>query len=241
MARAGIRRRCAAEEAADEALRDGQLEDAETLLKDALEGYRLVEDAHRQGRTLLKTGIARMHDDPQEALLLIGQAEALFDPTAEPILACCARHHEIWCLNDLGYPAGALRLLESSRPLCRRFRRLQLVTRQQSWLEARIDHRLGKHQEAEDRLRLVVKMLLADLKHPNELLLVALDLLRAMAAREGTKARMLEVLDSLCSLFDDLGLHPLRLAVWIQLRRNVEQGLPEDFDWGEIQYFFRYA
>ena len=241
MARAGIRRGCVAEEAADEALRDGELEDAETLLQEALEVYRLAEDAHRRGRTLLKTGIARMHEDPQDALLLFGQAEALFDPTAEPILAWCTRHHEIWCLNDLGYPADALRILESSRPLYRRFRRLQLVTRQQPWLEARIDLRLGRHQQAEDRLRLIVKMLLADLEHPDDLLLVALDLLRAMAAQEGTRPRMLQILDAFCSLFDNLRLHPLHLAVWIQLRRNVEQGIPEDFDWPAVQYFFRYG
>jgi len=80
----------------------GRFEDAEVLLSQALKEYRLVKDAHREGRTLLKMGIAKGYYDPQSAIGLFAQAEPLFDLKEEPILAWCSRHNVLWCLNDLG-------------------------------------------------------------------------------------------------------------------------------------------
>jgi tetratricopeptide (TPR) repeat protein len=244
MTRQEIRRGNPAEEAADASLQRGEFEEAEASLRQALARYRLVGDTHREGRALLKMGMATMYERPAEALMLCGQAESLFDAKAEPILAWCSRHHRIWCLNDLGRPDEALALLDRSRALYRRYRRLDFVTRQLHWLEARIDIRSGRHQDAERRLRWLVIGLLKEIERPgelfDELVMLAVDLVRSMALQEGKTRLAIEAIDTFFPYFDSLRLHPLRLAAWFKLGQRLGDGLVLGWDdWDVIQDFFR--
>ncbi len=218
----------------------GQFEAAEVLLQQALKEYRLIKDTHREGRTLLKMGVAKMYHDQQSALALFAQAEPLFDLKEEPILAWCSRHNVIWCMNDLGQTAEALGLLDKSRPLYRKFGRRDLwVTLRLYWIEARIAFNFGRHEEAEDILRSLFDKLEAEGNHPLELVLIAVDLAHSMAVQEGRARDTILMIEKLLPILESLRLHQQGIAVWILLQQQIGKGLADKLKWEGIQDYFR--
>jgi tetratricopeptide (TPR) repeat protein len=218
----------------------GQFEAADVLLQRALKEYRLIQDTHREGRTLLSLGVAKMYHDPQTALALFAQAESLFDLKEEPILAWCSRHNVIWCLNDLGETREALTLLDKSRSLYRKFARRDLwVALRLYWLEGRIAFNLNKPEEAEDILRLLFEKLALEGNHPLELVLIAVDLLHAIAVQQTRTNDAVAMIEKLIPLLRRLGLHQQGIAVWILLQQQIGKGLVDALKWLEIQDYFR--
>lgn len=216
----------------------GEFPAAEVLLQNALKEYRRVKDTHREGRTLLKIGAVKMHSDPQSALALFAYAEPLLDLKEEPLLAWHLRHQVIWCMNDLGQAAEPLGLLEKSRTLYRKFgRRDREVTLRLHWLEGRIALNLGHHREAEDILGRLIGVLEAGSRHPMEVALVAVDLVRAIAAQEDrTRDAILMVERLVPSL---RRLHREAIALWLSLKVEIAEGRAEEIKWREIQDYFR--
>ena len=131
----------------------GRLEEAAALLDVVIEIYEDIRDLHRQGRALISKGLLLAYaDQPEQGLGLITRGLGLIDPEQEPRLALMANHNIAWCLNDCGRPGEALLHLEGVRHLygafSDRWTCLRLV-----WLEARIAAGLGRHEEAERKLR----------------------------------------------------------------------------------------
>ena len=219
----------------------GQFEAAEMLLEHALKEYRLIKDTHREGRTLLKLGLAKMYaSDPQSALALFAKAEPLFDLKEEPILSWCSRHNVIWCMSDLGQMTEALALLDQSRRLYRKFGRRDFwVTLRLYWLEGRIAFNFGRYEESEDILGLLVEKLEVEGTHPLELVLATIDLVHAMAVQRNRSRETILVIEKIIPVLRDLGLHAQGIAVWILLEQQISKGLADQLKWQEIQDYFR--
>jgi tetratricopeptide (TPR) repeat protein len=216
----------------------GEFEAAEVLLQNALKEYRRVKDTHREGRTLLKIGAVKMHADPQSALALFAYAEPLLDLKEEPLLAWHLRHQVIWCMNDLGQAAEALGLLEKSRMLYRKFgRRDREVTLRLHWLEGRMALNLGHYREAEDILRRLIGLLDAGSRHPMEVALVAVGLLRAIAIQEDRTRDAVLLVERMVPAMRRL--HQEAIALWLSLKVEIAEGRAEGIKWREIQDYFR--
>lgn len=218
----------------------GRYDEAEHSFNNALVEYSHAGDEHMQGRTLLLMASSALYYDPLKALDQLGRANALFDPSIEPFLDWCSRHSEIWALNEVGNPEGALQLLEASRGLYSHFGFADIWVRLRGyWVEARIAFSLGKIQEAER----ILAMLFADLdhegKHPVDLTLIAVDLLHAMSVQENRQEDVIAFSDKLLPLLRNLGLHDQGRAVMLMLRDALASRTLDGVAWQRIKSYFR--
>jgi tetratricopeptide (TPR) repeat protein len=134
----------------------GRFESAVELLEVVIEIYEEVGDPHRKGRALISQGLFNSYaGKSRKAVKQLRQGLALIDRDQEPRLLLMARHNLAWALNDSGKPEEALRQLESIRRSYPEFPDSWSGLRLQ-WLEGRIAIRLGKLEEAEQRLRAVL-------------------------------------------------------------------------------------
>ncbi len=128
--------------------------EADKLIDKAIAIYDEVKDLHRKGRSLIAKGVcAGANGSPKRAVDLIADGLQLLDHDLEPELVPIARHNLAWFLHDCGESKLAQELIE---PL-RRGGRCALLTDDSAdlrldWLEARIAHREGRLDEAEQRL-----------------------------------------------------------------------------------------
>lgn len=134
----------------------GWFDSAVELLEVVIEIYEEVGDPHRKGRALISQGLFNSYAGKlQKAVKQLRQGLALIDRDQEPRLLLMARHNLIWALNDSGKPEEALRQLESIRHCYAEYPDSWTGFRLQ-WLEGRIAMRLGKLEEAEQRLQAVL-------------------------------------------------------------------------------------
>jgi tetratricopeptide (TPR) repeat protein len=218
----------------------GRYDEAEHSFNNALVEYAHSGDEHMQGRTLLLMASSALYYDPMKALAYISRAVELYDPSIEPFLDWCSRHSEIWALNEVGKPEGALQLLEASREMYSHFGFADIWVRLRGyWVEARIAFNLGKVKEAEG----ILAMLFADLdhegKHPVDLTLIAVDLLHAMSVQEGRQEDIIAFSEKLLPLLRNLGLHDQGRAVMLLLRNRLVQGVLDGAAWVLLKRYFR--
>ncbi|HEX7183552.1 MAG TPA: hypothetical protein VF756_17085 [Thermoanaerobaculia bacterium] len=127
----------------------GEFERAMDVLDQAAAIYRSVNDAHMEGRILLKQADAIGYTDPRRAVELAQDGLARIDSLREPRLEWCGRHNLAHFLNDAGRTREALAMLEISRPLYAQFEDPWTQTRLH-WLEGKIARSLGDLAEAEE-------------------------------------------------------------------------------------------
>ncbi len=152
-----------------------RLVEAEVLFNRAARLYEHVGDSHLAGRTLVD--LARTFHEagqPDRAIATLVAGAQKLDLSREPSLYLLVVHNLANYLDAAGYPAHALRLLQSVRDR-RASRRSHLQLLRARWLEARISATLGLSDLAAQVLREVCTDLL-DLKLPYDAALAALEL-----------------------------------------------------------------
>lgn len=218
----------------------GRYDEAEHARNNALVEYTHAGDEHLQGRTLLSMAATASYHDPAKAIGYLGRANVLYDSSAEPFLDWCARHIEIWSLNEMGRPEAALQLLEDSRELYYQFGYSDLWVRLRGhWVEARIAFNLGQVVEAEKILAMLFHALDEEGNHPVDLTLIAVDLLQAISAQEGRQADIIAFSEMLLPLLRNLGLHDQGRAVMLLLRNRLLQGVIDNVRWQTLKSYFR--
>ena len=158
-----------------------QFADAERQFHRAASLYEAAGDRHLAGRTLLD--LARTFQEAGETgkaiATLYGGASRL-DLSREPSLFVMVVHNLAGYLDVAGFPAHALRLLQSLRDR-RTSRRSRLLLLRARWLEARIAATLGLAALASETLQRVCAGLL-DMKLPYDAALAALEMASVYAA-----------------------------------------------------------
>ncbi len=217
----------------------GEFETAEVALEEALELYRAVGDAHRQGRILLQMGEIIGHVAPDRGIAHIRKALALLDTTKEPRLAVCAQHALAWFLTDLDRHEEALAVLDRARPLYQQtqddFTQLRL-----HWLEAKIAHRRGDLGEAETIFQqLWEEFRVRDLNQ--EVVLVSIELAEVLT-KKGEAARAADLAAGCYSIMRSWGLHKDALAAWIVFQNALgalAEGKALGDLFGKVQEYYR--
>lgn len=218
----------------------GSYGDAERSYNNALAEYVSAGDEHQQGRTLLSMAASASYYDPAKAIDYLGRANGLYDSSVEPYLDWCARHIEVWALNEMERPEAALSLLEDSRELYTHFGSADSWVRlRMYWVEARIAFNLGKIKEAREILSMLFGLLDEEGKHPVELTLVAVDLLHAVAMQGERHEDVMRFAGDLLPLLRSLGLHDQGCAIILLLPEILRRGALDGARWKAIKDYFR--
>jgi tetratricopeptide (TPR) repeat protein len=216
----------------------GEYEIAEAALEDTLEAHRQVGDLHGQGRIYLQMGEVIGHVHPERGISHIERALELLEVSREPRLAVAARHALAWFLNDAGRSEEALDVIEAAGPLYEQSGE-NLILLRRRWLEARIAHGFGRHEEAEKMLRQVWDEFQARGLH-QEVVFVSIDLARVLTAR-GELAQAAELAERCWSIMRHWRLHRFALAAWLVFQNALAQGrVVGDFFLRVERYFRRY-
>lgn len=198
----------------------GEFETAVTILKKALSLYRAADDAHLQGRTLIRMGETIGYVKPEKALAYIERGLERMDPVREPRLALLAQHALAEFLTAAGRPREALAILDRARPLYREFQE-DTVQLRFHWLQGRVAHGLGSFAEAADILRQVREEFCArDVQR--DFLMISIDLAEAhVAARETATAE--SILEETTPILAGWTLHRNALAAWLTFQKALEE------------------
>jgi len=199
----------------------GEFETAETNLEGALHIYRLIGDAHAQGRTLIQMGDVIGHIDPERAIKHIRRGLALISPIVEPRLELCAKHALAWFTCDLGRPEDALAILDRARSLYAHHQDSYTQLRLH-WLEGRIAFRLGQLDEARTVFTRVWDEFHARDMH-QEMVLVAIDFAEVLAL-EGEVEGAAELARQVHTIMANWKIHRDALAAWLYFGRLLEEG-----------------
>jgi tetratricopeptide (TPR) repeat protein len=198
----------------------GEFETAVTILKKALALYRTADDAHLQGRTLIRMGEALGYVKPEKALAYIERGLERMNPVREPRLALLAQHALAEFLCAAGRPREALAILDRARPLYREFRE-DMVQLRLHWLQGRVAHALGSFAEAADILRQAREEFRARDLH-RDFLMVSIDLAEAHVAA-GEMASALRLLGETTPAMASRNLHRSALAAWLLFQKALEE------------------
>lgn len=189
----------------------GEYDTAIDLLDEVVAMYQEIDDTLLLGRTLLKKAIAIGVQDAERGLRVLPDAYRHLDPAEDPRTFLCARHTQILLLNDAGRALEADQLLETSRPLYRQVGGDWLHLRL-AWLEAKICCSLGRLDEADAGLSVILSEVLERKLHL-EAALAALDL-AACRILQGRTAEAYELARSMAGLFEAWGVHRRALEAW---------------------------
>jgi tetratricopeptide (TPR) repeat protein len=198
----------------------GEFETAVTILKRALSLYRAADDAHLQGRTLIRMGEAIGYVKPEKALAYIERGLERINPVREPRLALLAQHALAEFLCAAGRPREALAILDRARPLYRQFEEDRTQLRLH-WLQGRVAHALGSFAEAADILRQVREEFRARDLH-RDFLMVSIDLAEAHIAAE-EMASALRLLAETTPILAAWNLHRNALSAWLAFQKALEE------------------
>ena len=198
----------------------GEFETAVTILKKALALYRAADDAHLQGRTLIRMGETLGHVNPEKALAYIERGLERMNPVREPHLALLAQHALAEFLCAAGRPREALAILDRARPLYREFRE-DMVQLRLHWLQGRVAHGLGSFGEAADILRQVREEFRARDLH-RDFLMVSIDLAEAHVAA-GEMATALRLLAKITPAMAGWNLHRNALSASLAFQKALEE------------------
>ncbi len=198
----------------------GWFEEAAELLDTVIEIYDDVKDLHREGRALIAKGICLGRSGwPQLAVELIPQGLALLDRELEPRLAWTARHELAWFLAESGSCTQAQRQLDAVRKdlPASEDPRTELCI---EWLEARIDLRSRRWQEAEPRLDSVLQRFVAG-GHGYEAALVMLDL-AGLHLEQGKRSAIQDLAEDVLPVVLSLDVHRQAAAALVSFQQAAE-------------------
>jgi len=203
----------------------GEFEAAEANLEGALQVYRLLQDEHSQGRTLIQMGDIIGHVQPERGIQLLRRGLALISPVVEPRLELCAQHDLAWFTCELGKPEDALGILERARPLYGLYPDSQTQLRLH-WLEGRIVFRLGQLEEARHVFaRVWDEFQVRDFKQ--EMVLVAIDFAEVLAL-QGDVREAARLVRQVHAIMANWQIHLDALAAWLYFWRLLEGGRAHD-------------
>lgn len=182
--------------------------------------YRLVGDAHLEGRSLLNEALIQELDgDLQGAISRISRAIPMIDESRDRHLALGARHNLLWCLTAAGKGAEAQVELEKLRPRYAEIGDKMSLIRLR-WMEGRIALQLGRGETAEAALRESHEAFLAH-EIPYEAATVAFDL-ASLFADQGRTTELKTLAGELVAVFHRLGVAREALAALMLFERTAQ-------------------
>lgn len=193
----------------------GDVGSARRLLSRAAAVFAEVGDDLRLARVLVKHAfICREGGEPEEACLLLSQADPLLDPVRDPRLTLCARHNHLNALVDLERFFEAHQLLADVSALSEQLGNHmdQLRIR---WVEAKILAGTGRLYPAEAAFAQVRDEFLA-LDLPLDVGLVSLELCLVLL-RLGRRQEVVEISRESLRVFVDLGARRESMAAFTLL------------------------
>ena len=198
----------------------GEFETAVTILKKALALYRAADDAHLQGRTLIRMGETLGYVNPEKALAYIERGLERMNPVREPRLALLAQHALAEFLTAAGRPREALAILNRARPLYQQFPD-EWAQLRFHWLQGRVAHGLGSFAEAAAILWQVREELFPR-DQQRDFLMISIDLAEAHV-RAGEMATALSFLEETTPILVGSNLHRNALAAWLAFQKALEE------------------
>lgn len=198
----------------------GFFTEAEELLKRAINLYRRAADDSMIGRMMVKKAETIGYHDPEKAIPVLEEASGYINSIKEPLVELCMRHALAWFLNDAGQTQEAIRVLEDSRELYRKFRN-QTIQFRLHWLEGRIKCSLGNLREAEETFERTATGFL-ERGLPQEYLLCSVDL-AAVVYLQGDRTRTLQICNSLYRSLESWHMHTEGLAVVLLFITSLKQ------------------
>lgn len=203
-------------------LRKDQLrfDEALQILERAIRKYRSVNESHRAARaTLTQAEVLRKSGAPADAIQLLKDAMAAFDPRKEPRLALCARHNLATWLVDLERPMEAFQVMRDAHSLYERFPD-PWTQRRRMWVEGRILLQLNQAEKAEQRLLEAQRGFVAQ-EIAYDAALVSLDL-AVVYARQGRTADLRRLAAEMVPVFRARDVHREALAALGCFQQAVE-------------------
>jgi tetratricopeptide (TPR) repeat protein len=157
------------------------------------------QDAHQAGRALVKKALALAEmEEPERAIELLQQAEALVDARHDPRLYLCLRHNLLWNFTSVEGYEEAKTLLPGVAALCRELGNpLDLIRLR--WAEGRIAAGLG-HTEAAIQLFQQLRQDFAVRGISYDAALVTLEL-TALYSRQGCTAEVKKLSLEMAKIF----------------------------------------
>ncbi|HKV11735.1 MAG TPA: hypothetical protein VJ725_26550 [Thermoanaerobaculia bacterium] len=202
----------------------GQFEGAVDQLGEAATLFRRAGNKSALGKVLLHEAVILRQLEPAQALELAEEGSLLIDRGSEPRAELSSLYTRAYCHNELGNPAEAERLLESSRFLLARFEDTATRTSLE-WLAARIRARQGRTIEAERRLRDVRdRYLRGDFRL--EAVLSTVELIELVAAQSRT-GEALDLAREVLPILRSWGLHRDVIALMTLLVDHLQQKTAE--------------
>jgi len=182
--------------------------------------YRELGDEHLEGLTVLGEGSIRLvMGSAEESLRCYRRAVSLVRRERDRHLALAARHNVVHALVESGAADEALEELSTFRE---EYARLgdQSALAKLYWMEGKIHHRCGDHDDADRSLRSAIDSL-ASLELPYEVAMASLDLASVLADRQRFGEMRRLAADTLV-LFRSLGIEREAIAAWLAFQRAVE-------------------
>lgn len=197
-----------------------RLDEARRAARRSRRLYRILGDAHLEGRSLLcEAAIHDLSGDLVRAEASTRLAVQKIDGDRDVRLALAVRHNLIWYLVGLGRATDAEAELLQLRPLYfEQGDRMNLLRLR--WLEGRIARALGQNARAESALRDAQEGFV-EARIPYEAATVAFDL-AALLAEQGRTSELRALAGELVSVYRDLGVGREAIAALIVFQRAAE-------------------
>jgi tetratricopeptide (TPR) repeat protein len=191
------------------------------LLDQAVDLYQVAEDAHRQGRTLIKKAkVLEESGDLDGAIDLLPKALELLDTAREPRLLLYGKHNFIGCLTAAGRHQEAQQLLPEMRRLSEQCAKPLDLLRLQ-WIEAGIALGLGQLDQAEAQYRELQQQFF-ERRMGYDAALVSLDL-AVLYAQQGRNAELKHLAVEIMPVFESRDVHREALAALLMFQHAVEE------------------
>jgi tetratricopeptide (TPR) repeat protein len=220
--------------------RDRRLFDrAIRLLDRTISIARKAGDRHRQGIALIqKAHCDTERGQPEAALPLLLQAQALLQSSADPRLLLVVQHNILFALVNAGRFEEAAAGLDDTRALCRQLDypidRIRI-----DYLEGMVFHGLGRLDDAEERFRSALQAMLAE-GLDYDAALVGLDL-AALLSQQNRHTEVRELAAAMLPVFTSHRIHREAIAALLVFQEAVKREELSAQLVGELSAYLRNA
>jgi tetratricopeptide (TPR) repeat protein len=195
-------------------------EDASRMLDEVVRIYRLLDERHLVGRTMINQ--AHLLDERGEsgkAILVLREAQTLIDPEREPRLVRVVQHNLVMTLSNMGHYEEAMTLVPAlRRNMVQDGSRADLLRLR--WQEGRIHLGLGNDARAEAAF-LEVRKGMEELEFAYDVAVVSLEL-AALYTRQRRTGEIRELAAQMFPIFQSRDLHQEAIAALLLFQRAVE-------------------
>jgi tetratricopeptide (TPR) repeat protein len=216
-----------------------RFDEAQSLLRRAVDLFLSHGERHRAGRSLVKASTVEYHaGNPDAAISLLHQSLPLINPEQEPRLLLCARHNLVDYMAGSGRFTEAQRLYRDARPLYRSFNEPWVQNRRR-WVRGKINKGLGQLQQAETQLLAARDGFLAE-GIPYDTALVSLEL-ALLYAEQGRTEELKRLAAEMVPIFASRHIHREALAALAFFRQAVEAEMAGAELVGKVAAYLRRA